>query len=207
MTDHFRLLAQPRQPWLDIEALKTRFLTLSGEVHPDRFHNAPAAERAAAAERYLAINTAHQCLRETKPRLQHLLELELGAKPAQLQQILPETMDLFLEVGQLCREVDAFLAAKSQTTSPMLKVKSFAAGLDWLDRVNALQQKINPRRAALETELQSLNPAWQTAPPPESAAARRAALPLRRVEEIYRLFSYYDRWSAQLQERAVQLSM
>ena len=207
MTDHFRLLDQPRQPWLDAEALKTRFLTLSGAVHPDRFHNTPAAERAPAAERYLAINTAHQCLRETKPRLQHLLELELGAKPAQLQQILPETMDLFLEVGQLCREVDAFLAAKSQTVAPMLRVKSFAAGLDWLDRVNAVQQKINPRRAALETELQSLNPAWQSAPPPESAAARRAALPLRRLEEIYRLVSYYDRWSAQLQERAVQLSL
>ena len=207
MTDHFRLLDEPRRPWLDAEALKTRYLALSSAVHPDRFHTADAAAQASANERYLAINTAYQCLRETKPRLQHLLELELGAKPAQLQQILPETMDLFMEVSQLCRQIDAFLAEKNAATAPMLKVKFFALGLDWLDRLNALQQKLHPRRAALDTELQSLNPAWQTAPSPDTADARRAALPLRRLEEIYRLFSYYDRWAGQLQERAVQLSL
>ena len=207
MTDHFRLLDEPRQPWLDADALKTRYLALSSAVHPDRFHTAAAAAQAAANERYLAINTAYQCLRDTRPRLQHLLELELGAKPAQLQQILPETMDLFMEVGQLCRQVDAFLAEKNAATAPMLKVKFFAQGLDWLDRLNALQQQLGPRRAALETELQSLNPAWQAAPSPDAAAVRRAALPLRRLEEIYRLLSYYDRWAGQLQERAVQLSL
>lgn len=207
MTDHFRLLDEPRQPWLDPETLKTRYLERSSAVHPDRFHTADAAAQAAANERYLAINTAYQCLRETKPRLQHLLELELGAKPAQLQQILPETMDLFMAVGQLCRQVDALLAEKNAATAPMLQVKFFAQGLDWLDRLNALQQQLGPRRVALESELQSLNPAWQTAPSPATAEARRAALPLRRLEELYRLFSYYDRWAGQLQERAVQLSL
>lgn len=207
MTDHFRLFAEPRQPWLDTESLKHRFLARSAEVHPDRFHNAPPTEQTAAAERYLALNAAYQCLRETKPRLQHLLELELGTKPAQLQQILPETMDLFMEVGQLCRQVDAFLAERARAVSPMLKVQFYTRGLDWLDQVHSLQQKINARRTALDTELQSLNPAWLNAPPPETPELRRDFLPLRRLEEIYRLFSYYDRWAGQLQERAVQLSL
>ena len=36
MTDCFALLGEPRCPWLDAEALKSRFLVLSAEAHPDR---------------------------------------------------------------------------------------------------------------------------------------------------------------------------
>jgi len=39
------------------------------------------------------------------------------------------------------------------------------------------------------------------------ATAPAAALPLDRLEEIYRSFSYINKWSAQLQERIVQLSI
>ena len=62
------------------------------------------------------------------------------------------------------------------------------------------------RREALTAELQAMNSAWETAPPVESAA-RRAALPLVRLEEIYRTFSYLTRWAAQLEERSVQISL
>ena len=81
MTDCFALPAEPPRPWLDADALKAKFLARSAEVHPDRVHSAPEAERAAAQERYTALNAAFNTLREPKDRLQHLLELELGAKP------------------------------------------------------------------------------------------------------------------------------
>jgi DnaJ-domain-containing protein 1 len=207
MTDFFSLLGIARAPWPDAENLKIRFLSLSAEAHPDRFHSADETTRAAANARYIEINNAHQTLRETRPRLAHLLELELSNKPPQLQQILPETMNLFMEVSQICRQIDAFLAEKSKAASPMLKVALFAQGMEWLDRVTPLQQKVSAQRAALETELESMNPAWLAAPPPDAPAERRATLPLKRLEEIYRLTSYLDRWSGQLQERAVQLSL
>ena len=48
-------------------------------------------------------------LREPKDRLQHLLELESGAKPGNIQSTPPELTDLFFAVGQLCRDVDTFV--------------------------------------------------------------------------------------------------
>jgi hypothetical protein len=51
-----------------------------------------------------------------------------------------------------------------------------------------------------------MNPQFEKAPP-VGTAERSQALPLARVEEIYRSFSYVNKWSAQLQERIVQLSL
>src|SRR4051812_33187546 len=98
MIDNFALLNEPRRPWVDPDALKTKFLALSSEVHPDRVHNAAEVEKQAANQRYSELNAAYNCLREPKDRLQHLLELELGAKPKDIQRIPAGTMDEFFEV-------------------------------------------------------------------------------------------------------------
>src|SRR6186713_3268751 len=108
MTDSFALLSELRRPWIDAEALKQKFLPLSSAVHPDRTHNAPEAEQQEANQRYAELNAAYNKLREPRDRLLHLLELEQGTKPSDIQRIPPGTMDLFVEVGQLCRDVDAF---------------------------------------------------------------------------------------------------
>jgi DnaJ-domain-containing protein 1 len=206
MTDHFALLNEPRRPWLDTDALKTRFLALSAEVHPDRVHAGSAAEKEAAHERFALLNTAYNCLRDPKTRLLHLLELELGARPKDVQRIPPGTMELFVEVGQLCRQVDTFLAERAKVTAPMLRVGLFEQGMEWTDRLNGLQQRVNARREELLAEVQQLNAIWEGAPAGGSVARRRA-LPLERLELVYRVLSYISRWSEQLQERVVQLAM
>lgn len=206
MTDYFALLREPHRPWLDAEALKKDFLVLSSAVHPDRFHNAPESERSEAGQRYAELNTAYQCLRDPKDRLQHLLTLELGAKPKDVQRIPPGTMELFMEVGQTCRDADAFQAERAKVTSPMLKVQLFQRGLEWTDQLTALQKKINARRDELQAELQSLNTIWDSAPPIGSPH-RTASLPLERLEQIYRALSYVSRWTEQIQERMVQMAM
>src|ERR1043166_1863885 len=139
MIDVFALLHEPRRPWLDAEALKQKFLALSGAAHPDRVHSATDAEKQAANARYAELNAAHNTLREPRGRLLHLLELEHGAKPSDIQRIPPGTMDLFVEVGQLCRDVDAFLAERRNVTSPLLKVQMFERGMEWTDKLQALQ--------------------------------------------------------------------
>jgi len=111
-------------------------------------------------------------------------------------------MASLFEVGQLCRQVDAFLLENSKITSPMLKVAQFERGQEWTDQLNALQQKINSRRNELMQELQAMNPAWESAGSPSAAQAK----PLARLDEIYRLLGYLSRWAEQLQERVVQLS-
>src|SRR5687768_16897340 len=100
MTDNFTLLNERRLPWLDADQLKQRFYQLSSEVHPDRTHNASATDKDTANKTYAELNAAYNCLREPKERLVHLLELETGGKPKDIQRIPPGTMDLFVEIGQ-----------------------------------------------------------------------------------------------------------
>ena len=203
MTDFFALLDEPRRPWLDADALKAKFLARSALVHPDRVHQAPVAERAAAGERYAELNAAYNCLRDPTERLWHLLELELGAKPVGIHRVPAEITESFFAVGQLCKEADAFLAQNATVTSPILKVQIFERAQEWIEKLNAMTRKINSRREELLQELAAMNPAWESA---STANADRAKLPLERLEEIYRLLSYLARWSEQLQERIVQLS-
>jgi len=203
--DNFALLQEPRRPWHDPDSLKTVFLRLAAQVHPDKLHQAGASDKAAANQRYAELNAAYHCLLEPKERLRHLLELESDAKPTDVQSIPPGLMDLLVEIGQICRETDLFLAARSETASPLLKVQMFETGMAWTDKLNQLRQRIDLRREELLAELKSMNAAWNAAPPPGSAG-RAAALPLKRLEQVCRVFSYMARWTEQIQERLAQLS-
>ena len=122
MADYFALLAEPRRPWLDPELLKAKFHALTASVHPDRVHRGTESEKQAANQRYAELNAAYHCLLEPKDRLRHLLELERGDRVEEVQQISSGTMDLFMEISDLCREADAFLAETASVTSPLLKV-------------------------------------------------------------------------------------
>lgn len=205
MPDHFALLEEPRRPWLDADQLKERFLKMSALAHPDRYHSAPPAEREACAHRYTELNSAFQTLRDPRARALHLLELESGARPRDIQRIPPGTMDLFTAIGQSCRDVDAYLAERQSIASPMLKVRLFQRGLEWVGTLQELQRQVQTRQRDLERQLQDLNAAWESAPPPGDAA-REAVLPLAQLGDIYRGLSYGARWSEQLQERLVQLA-
>ena len=199
MTDNFALLDEPRRPWLDAEALKQKFLALSASLHPDKLHSTGEAERSDAAKSFAELNVAYNCLAEPKSRLLHLLELELGAKPQDIQQIPPALADLFAEVAMTCRNADGFLAEKSKVTSPLLQVQWFERGQDWVEKLQALQQKLNGLHSQLMSELKSLDAQWMSA---ETEARHQV---LAKVEELYRLFGYFNKWNKQMQERVVQL--
>src|SRR5438552_15269515 len=140
MTDYFALLSQPRQPWLNEDLLKAKFLQMSAEVHPDRVHGASEKEKQNANERFSELNSAYNCLREPNTRLQHLFGLETDTKPKEVQEIPSATMDVFLEIGQLCREVDSFLSRRAEVTSPLVKVEMFERAQEWTDRLNGVQR-------------------------------------------------------------------
>jgi curved DNA-binding protein CbpA len=203
--DYFALLGQPRQPWLDPAALKAAFLQQSARLHPDRVQAANAEEMTAATGRFTDANAAYNCLREPKERLLHLLELESGAPPANVQSVPADTMDLFMETGDVCRQTDQFLSAKSKVVSPLLQAQMFDQTLEWTARLQALHERILLRRDQLLAELLTMNAAWNSAPPVPSPD-RAGALPLRRLEEMGRTLSYIARCAAQIQERLAQLS-
>jgi curved DNA-binding protein CbpA len=202
VTDYFALLNEPRRPWLEPESLKSKFLALAAEAHPDKQRGASEVEKLAANRRYAELNAAHRCLTEPKLRLLHLLELELGAKPGDVQQIPTALADLFAEVATVCRNTDDFLAEKSKVASPLLQVQLFERAQEWVAWLRALQTKFTGRHDKLVEELKSLDALWIS----KSQAGERTAL-LNRLEELYRLFSYFNRWNGQIQERIVQLSL
>ena len=173
MTDAFALLEFPRQPWLEPDALKQAFLDRSTAMHPDKFTNPDDKESAQA--RFAELNLAHDTLRDPKRRLQHLLTLERGHKPEEVHDILPETADLFIEVGQLLKPIDTFLAEREAETSPLLKAQSYPQALEWLEK----WQKPTPCSVASQQELQTLDAAaraWTL--PPRNRAAHLPRCPL-----------------------------
>jgi len=200
MIDYFALLKQQRRPWLEPDALKDTFLTLSSELHPDRIHSASAMEKERAQEVYIDLNAAYQCLREPKARLRHLLELERG-KLEQVQSIPSAMMNLSLEVAQACREADLFLSKKAKATSPLLQVELFERGQEHVQTLTWVVKQLESRRELLMTELMQVDSIWV------QRTAGRETGQLDRIEEIYRLLSYYERWSGHLRERIVQLSL
>ena len=193
VTDYFALLGERRQPWLEEETLKSRFYALSSSVHPDRARALPEKERISAHERYTELNAAYGCLRQPKERLRHLLELHTGRKLAQVQEVPGELVELFFEIGQACRAADEFLKRKAAATSPLLLAGLFEEGQMISDGLGALRQSLTARQDQLVAEVRSMADDWQRH--------------LARLEQIQQTLSYLHRWSAQLQERIVQLAL
>jgi DnaJ-domain-containing protein 1 len=200
MLDNFAFLNEPRRPWLDADLLKQKFLAQSANAHPDKIHSASETEKNIAAKKFAELNAAYNCLLEPKSRLLHLLELETGAKPRDIQQIPNTLADLFAEVANVCKDADNFLAEKTKATSPLLQVQLFERGQDWIEKLNSLQKKLNELREKISAELKSLDAKWIIT----DENLRRELLP--KLEELYRLFSYFNRWHNQILERIVQLS-
>lgn len=204
MLDYFHLLGEERRPWIDPDLLKKRFLLLSGEVHPDRVHGNSAEEKLSAQRRYAELNAAYNNLRHPKERLHHLLELETGVKPEQVQQIPSDLTEFFIEVGQMFKQVDKFLAEKAKTTSPLLQVQLFEAGQLWTEKLNALRQKLNSRQQDSTAQLKALDHQWASLEKEDTTSRRNL---LQDLEQLYRLFGYYARWETQIHERQMQLSL
>src|SRR5437899_9335984 len=188
MTDYFALLREQRRPWIDVDLLKQKFLALSAEVHPDRVHGAGESEKRAAQERYAELNAAYNCLREPKERLVHLLELETGAKPKQVQNVPSDLMDAFMEITNVCRGADAFLAEKTATASPLLKLQLFERGQEWTEKLMKLQGKINSWREELMSRLKEIDSEWEKNRNPGTAERQRL---LGSLESQCQLLGYF----------------
>ncbi|HVU08817.1 MAG TPA: DnaJ domain-containing protein [Verrucomicrobiae bacterium] len=201
MPDYFALFNEPCRPWLDSDLLKQKFLEASANLHPDKIPSASETEKIAATKKFAELNAAYNCLAEPKSRLLHLLELESGAKPKEIQQIPATLADLFAEVAATCRSADNFLVEKAKATSPLLQVQFFERAQEWIERLNSLQIKLNDLRGQLIDKLKSIDAKWMEA----NAESKRELLP--QLEDIYRLFGYFNRWNSQIQERIVRLQL
>ncbi|HEX4139363.1 MAG TPA: hypothetical protein VHY09_03380 [Candidatus Methylacidiphilales bacterium] len=190
----FALFALEPAPALDTAALKERFARDTAETHPDKFSRAAEADRAAAEARYTALNQAYQTLIDPRARLLALYELTKGAKPADIQRIPPGTMDLFKEVGELCRTLDEYLEKKSAATNRLEKAALMGEELTLQDSLTALRMKLEAFAATVEAEVNALDVKW-----------RAGNKDLNALEAVYRKYSYVSRWRQQLEEREIAM--
>jgi len=181
-------------PALDAAALKERFARATGETHPDKFAQAAEADRAAAGARYAALNQAYQTLIDPRARLLALYELTKGEKPHDIQRIPPGTMDLFKEVGELCRSLDDFLERKKATTNRLERAGLMSEELTLQDSLTALREKLEAFAATVEAEVAALDAKW-----------RAGDKDINALEAVYRKYSYVARWRQQLEEREIAL--
>lgn len=202
MTDFFALLDQPRRPWVDPDSLEKAFLAGASKVHPDRVNDAPDSARKEAHDRSATLNEAHRCLKESRARLRHFLELEQARKITDLQEMPSSLMDLFTEVGSLCRRADSFIQERADASSPILQVALLERSEDFRAQLLALQNRLKERQSELQTLLLRLDDEWTRAN--AQVAANKSRI-LSDLEELYRLFSFNDRWLEQVQARLLQL--
>ena len=97
--DAFGLLGLPAQFDLDPQTIESAFFDKSKELHPDRFANAPAAERVAALSRSRALNDAYQTLKKPVPRAEYLLA-RAGVKIGDNEQLDPTFLMEILELRE-----------------------------------------------------------------------------------------------------------
>jgi DnaJ-class molecular chaperone len=180
---------EPR-PALDLEMLKECYAKLSAELHPDKFVHSDPEEKKHAQARFSSINLAYQTLREPKERLLHLYTLERGVKPQDIQRIPSGTMDLFVEVGQLCQKIDSFFKERAQAASALAKAQLIAQGLELQDAILTTENKMQELEQRLNAELLDLDTRWS-----------RGDKSVDALETLYRKYSYMSRWKQQLEER------
>jgi len=181
-------------PALDLGALKERFARATAESHPDKFAQAPEAERLGAEARYAALNSAYQTLINPVARLLALYELTKGEKPRDVQRIPSGTMDLFIEVGETCRQFDQFLERKRAAGGALERAALMGEELALQDTLATLRGKLETLGATLESDLAALDARW-----------RAGEKDLHALETIYRKYSYLARWQQQLEERKIAL--
>jgi molecular chaperone HscB len=89
----------PAQFDLDPAVIERAFFDKSKELHPDRFANAPAAERVAALSKTRALNDAYQTLKKPVPRAEYLLE-RAGVTIGDNEQLDPTFLMEILELRE-----------------------------------------------------------------------------------------------------------
>jgi hypothetical protein len=83
-------------------------------------------------------------------------------------------------------------------------VKSFEKSQEWTDKLMALQKRLSSYTDALLEQLKQLDSEWMNN---MNKGFNQPANLIEKLSEVCRLLGYFNRWSSQIQERLVQLSL
>jgi len=200
MTDYFAIFGEPRAPWLDAEVLKEKFHALSATLHPDASANTKTASEkndAALCADFATLNSAYQILRDPAARLRHLIELDFPQllSRGDASNIPPELIERFAQVGKLRQRTKQFFQKQKQAANPLATALLSSEKFALLDELQQLVAALENEQAQFDEELKMLGANWPNA---DSAA---------RLAQIYQRLAFGGKWSRQLREDLLQLSV
>ncbi len=121
MSDPFQTLGIEPKFDLDMKAAEMRHRELSRALHPDRYTNAPPAERRMALSRAISVNEAFRALKDPIKRAEAILN-SLGVPSGELAEPNPST-DLLMEMMEVREELADAARAKDFVKVQQLSLK------------------------------------------------------------------------------------
>lgn len=183
VNNYFAELGLRPRPLLDPEVLKTAYFRLAAEHHPDG--------EGGDAEKFRALQVAHRTLRDPASRLRHLGELTFGSAGAGATGRSQE-VGLFLEVGALLQEVEAWQKRRAGTRTALARALLQEEGQGLRGRVGAALEAVETRLAESGRELEALDARW-----PEVAAEE--------LQSLATGWRFLQRWKVALAEAGLLL--
>lgn len=101
--DYFELFGLPRRFAVDAEALQSRYLAISRNIHPDGFATAEPEMQSLVLRLSAAVNKAYDTLRDPIQRANYLLETSGGKSAADDKRVPP---DLLAHVMMLREQIE-----------------------------------------------------------------------------------------------------
>lgn len=133
--DYFELFGVPRRYDLDLADLEAKYLTISRNIHPDKYAVAGPEMQAFALRASASVNNAFGVLRDPIHRAEYLLESVGGPSAPQQKQVPP---DLLGEVMMLREEIEAAQAVDDAAT------------------LTRIRRQLDERRAAVQAKIGEL---------------------------------------------------
>ena len=176
--NHFELLNLPTQYAINQQTLDQNYRRLQGEVHPDRFAAAPAADRMRSMQLATQVNEAYRTLKNPTARARYLLQINGIDTHEESNTAMPAD---FLMLQMEWRE----------------SIEEAVAERD-VDALEKLLKKTQQEIRALQTQLQTLLDAAGTQGDTHSESYRQAA-------EAVRKLSFIDKVRDEIEQAVVQL--
>jgi molecular chaperone HscB len=165
--DAFGLLGLPAQFNLDPKLIEQAFHDRSKELHPDRFAQAPAAERVAALSKSRALNDAYKTLKSPVGRAEYLLAragVSIGDNERLDPAFLMEILELREELAQarvakqtpliekLCGEMKARRKKSVDALTPLFEANDLAAIKEQLILLRYIDRYLEECDSALDED-------------------------------------------------------
>ena len=178
--NHFELLNLPTQYAINLQALDQNYRRLQGEVHPDRFTAAPAAERMRSMQLATQANEAYRTLKSPTARARYLLQINGIDTHEESNTAMPAD---FLMLQMEWRE----------------SIEEAVAERD-IDTLEKLLKKTQQEARELQTQLQAT---LDTQAGTESAGSTSESY--RQAAEAVRKLSFIDKVRDEIEQAIVQL--